>query len=192
MCALIGNKTGAHSISPPGAYTALGRRRVHTLRGLSSPENYRGDVILESALGCPASEWIFLQSHPAELGYNSYAYNRPGVGWTQPTLMPRSIKRHYKDLNQLIAQAKISPGAIINGHSIGGLLAAMNRYFGFLRSSRFTAPKARPHSRTRTGINHTKLPIASEVFSTHVGASSTGRCTSSVGMHSNTHMSISA
>lgn len=113
----------SHAIAPPGEYVSMRDRKVHLLRAYAETAPDNGSVVFESALGCPLTEWVFLQLHLAKYGYTSYAYDRPGVGWTAPVPRAQSIQDHGRDLEELIGRLHVNSSSIVVGHSVGGLLA---------------------------------------------------------------------
>lgn len=79
-------------------------------------------VVLESALGCPCTEWAWVQTHLANRGINSLAWDRPGIGGTSPAgRSADTAARHVGRLEALMRSEGID-GAVLVGHSVGALL----------------------------------------------------------------------
>lgn len=105
--------------SPGGEVVAVAGHPIH-VRRCSEPG--RPWVLLESALGCPCTEWAWVQSHLACRGINSLAWDRPGIGATRPAgRTADATARHVARLEALMQQEGIDD-AVLVGHSVGALL----------------------------------------------------------------------
>ncbi|MFW6088462.1 MAG: alpha/beta fold hydrolase [Gemmatimonadota bacterium] len=104
---------------PPGKLVDIGGRRLHLVCA------GRGDpgVMLIGGLGDPYSVWAPLQAELARRT-RTCAYDRAGVGWSDPADTPRTAEAAARDLAALLAAARPFDGApVLVGHSIGGLYA---------------------------------------------------------------------
>jgi pimeloyl-ACP methyl ester carboxylesterase len=86
-------------------------------------------VILESAIAATSISWAPVQAQVA--GFTRVAsYDRAGLGWTQASSAPRTIRQMVSELSALLAAAALPPPYILAGHSFGALLI---RAFAHLR-----------------------------------------------------------
>ncbi|HSV02854.1 MAG TPA: alpha/beta fold hydrolase [Phenylobacterium sp.] len=106
-------------MNPPGQLIDIGGRRLHVVAaGEGAPA-----VVLESGGGGGASvqDWPVLR-RVARFA-RCLAYDRAGLGWSDPPTAPRSFEAMADDLAALLA-AVGEPGPIVLvGGSFGGLLA---------------------------------------------------------------------
>lgn len=103
---------------PPGRVIDIGGRRMHVLAmGGGSPA-----VIIVPALGANVFEWVrVLRASSAET--TVCAYDRAGLGWSDPQRGAVNIDSMADDLHDLLKAAGIAPPYIIAGHSMGGIVA---------------------------------------------------------------------
>jgi pimeloyl-ACP methyl ester carboxylesterase len=101
----------------------LGGRQLHVVRA-----GLRGDqptIVLEhGAFGC-ASDWGVVQARLSAKGLHSIAYDRAGLGLSDPGPQPRDGRALNADLSALLT-AMGEPGPfILAGHSMGGLMVRL-------------------------------------------------------------------
>lgn len=103
---------------PPGRLVDIGGRRIHFLAiGEGSPA-----VVIVPALGANVLEWVrVLRAASPET--TMCAYDRAGLGWSDPRHGPATIDAMADDLHALLEAAGIAPPYIIAGHSMGGIVA---------------------------------------------------------------------
>ena len=100
----------------PGELVNLNGHRLHLLsRGEGSPA-----VIFESGLMSTVLSWENLQPEIAK-ATRAVAYDRAGLGWSDPGSAPRDADQIVKELHSLLELAQISPPFILVGHSFAGL-----------------------------------------------------------------------
>jgi pimeloyl-ACP methyl ester carboxylesterase len=81
-------------------------------------------VILEAGLGDHLYSWYFLQKEVS--GFTRVcAYDRAGMGWSEPSRAPRTAGQIANELNTLLANAQEPGPYVLVGHSYGGLIARM-------------------------------------------------------------------
>jgi pimeloyl-ACP methyl ester carboxylesterase len=99
-----------------------GRRR----RGVrAGPEGARPLIVLEhGAFGC-AADWAVVQERLAAKGYRSLAYDRAGLGHSEPGPVPRDGKAINRDLTMLLAVLGEKGPFVLVGHSMGGLMVRL-------------------------------------------------------------------
>ncbi len=108
--------TGA---TPRGAFVDIGGRRLRLV--CEGPEDADPIVILEAGAFGLASDWAEVQTRLAAQGVRSLAYDRAGMGYSDPGPEPRDGVAIAGDLEALLAAAG-GPGPwILVGHSMAGL-----------------------------------------------------------------------
>jgi pimeloyl-ACP methyl ester carboxylesterase len=103
-----------------GQMIDIGGRRLRLVcQGpVSSP---RPTVILEAGAFGSAADWGVVQDKLAEQGIRSCAYDRAGMGLSDPSPAPRDGVNIAQDLEKLLAAAKVPGPYVLCGHSMGGL-----------------------------------------------------------------------
>lgn len=98
----------------------------HRLRVLESGALQPGPtVILECGIGgATAASWGWVQ-RGVERFAPVVAYDRAGLGWSEPGPMPRDGARLVEELHALLRNAGHAPPYVFVGHSYGGLLARL-------------------------------------------------------------------
>lgn len=80
-------------------------------------------VVLEcGAFGC-AADWAVVQEKLAAKGLRSLAYDRAGLGYSDPGPKPRDARAIAADLEALLAELGETGAVIWTGHSMAGLMA---------------------------------------------------------------------
>jgi pimeloyl-ACP methyl ester carboxylesterase len=102
----------------PGRLVDIGGRRIHLLAmGEGSPA-----VVIIPALGANVLEWVrVLRSALSET--TVCAYDRAGLGWSDPSHGPVSFDAMADDVHALLKADGIEPPYVIAGHSMGGVVA---------------------------------------------------------------------
>jgi len=106
----------------PGVLVAVGSHRMH-LRCLG-PSDARVTVILEAGGGGFSSHWTRVQELLAPR-VRSCAYDRAGLGWSEPGPAPRTMRQEVFELHELLDATRIHGPLVLVGQSIGGLLVRM-------------------------------------------------------------------
>ncbi len=100
----------------PGQLVDVGGYKLHiNCIGQGSPT-----VILESGLANPSSIWGWVQPEVAH-ATRVCAYDRAGVGWSDPGPEPRDGLQIARDLHTLLGKANVPGPYVLVGHSTGGL-----------------------------------------------------------------------
>lgn len=81
-------------------------------------------VVLESGAGSDSSVWNRVQAEVAKFA-RVCAYDRAGLGGSDPVSKPRTIVALTEDLHVLLANAKVSGPYVLVAHSLGGILARL-------------------------------------------------------------------
>lgn len=104
----------------PGSFVDVGGHRLHyTLTGA-------GDVtfVLEAGLGDYSGAWGEYGAALAELG-RVFAYDRAGLGWSEPGPGPATVQRAVAALHRALANAGVPGPYVLVGHSMGGAMATL-------------------------------------------------------------------
>jgi pimeloyl-ACP methyl ester carboxylesterase len=105
---------------PPGKLVDVGGRRLH----LACSGSGEPGVMLISGLGGTFASWG-ASFRDSIAGFSRVcAYDRAGIGWSDPAETPRTADAAARDLAALLAAARPFDGPpVVVGHSIGGLYA---------------------------------------------------------------------
>lgn len=105
---------------PPGLLVDVGGYRMHIYCiGQGSPT-----VVLDSGLGDYWLSWYKVQ--PAIAQYARVcAYDRAGLGWSDPSPQPRTSRVFAEELHTLLYKAAVPGPYVLAGHSLGGLNTRM-------------------------------------------------------------------
>jgi pimeloyl-ACP methyl ester carboxylesterase len=116
------------SVSPKahfrGEMVDLGGRGLRIVR--AGPANSpRPLVVLEhGAFGC-AADWAVVQERLADKGLRSVAYDRAGLGHSDPGPRPRDGRAIVSDLASLLRELDEPGPNVLVGHSMGGLMVRL-------------------------------------------------------------------
>jgi len=106
---------------PPGRWVDAGGHRLHLrIEGLNQPGP---TVILECGIGgATSNNWGWIEPEVARFA-RVVAYDRAGLGWSDPGPLPRDGRRIVAELHLALANAGLRGPYVFVGHSYGGLLA---------------------------------------------------------------------
>jgi pimeloyl-ACP methyl ester carboxylesterase len=117
---VIATQIDQSTYSPPGEMVDVGTHSLHiNCVGQGSPT-----VILEAANGGMSAHWVRVQQQVADTT-RVCAYDRAGLGWSEPGAEPRDAKQISSELHTLLTNAGIEGPYVLVGHSYGGLYARM-------------------------------------------------------------------
>jgi pimeloyl-ACP methyl ester carboxylesterase len=105
----------ARRYPPPGQLVDVGGYRLHIqCVGTGSPT-----VVLDAGLGGSSLDWSLVQP---ELGSTTRvcAYDRAGMGWSDPGPQPRTPRQIADELHTLLTNAGIAGPYVLVGHSLAG------------------------------------------------------------------------
>jgi len=113
----LGLRRDARRFPPPGRNFDIGGRRLHLYElGSGDPA-----VILEAGISATSLNWRHIQQ--AVAGFTrAVAYDRGGLGWSDPCLTPRTPSDIARELRTLLRAAAIEPPYVLVGHSFGALI----------------------------------------------------------------------
>jgi pimeloyl-ACP methyl ester carboxylesterase len=115
------------SVSPRAPYRGeridLGGRALHVVR--AGPRTPSPVIVLEhGAFGC-AADWAVVQERLAAKGLHSIAYDRAGLGHSDPGPAPRDGHAIVADLAALLCKLDEPGPYVLVGHSMGGLMVRL-------------------------------------------------------------------
>jgi len=103
------------STPPPGRLVDIGGHRLHLwCIGDGAPA-----VILDTGLGGTSTGWGFVQPEIARFT-RVCAYDRAGIGYSDPGQSPRTARRIASELAELLARGRIDRPVVLVGASSGG------------------------------------------------------------------------
>lgn len=98
----------------------VGGRRLRAVP--AGPHEAEPLIVLEhGAFGC-AADWAVVQARLAARGLRSLAYDRAGLGLSDPGPLPRDGAAAAADLGALLAALGETGPMVLVGHSMGGLM----------------------------------------------------------------------
>jgi pimeloyl-ACP methyl ester carboxylesterase len=102
---------------PPGRIisTRSGRFHVYELGAGETP------VILEAGIAATSLSWALVQQEAAKFA-RVIAYDRAGLGWSDPPNTPRTPANIARELREWLDAAEVQPPFLLVGHSFGGLV----------------------------------------------------------------------
>jgi pimeloyl-ACP methyl ester carboxylesterase len=101
---------------PPGQLIDIGGRRLHLLcAGKVSDRT----VVIEAGSGNDVTLWQGILGRVSRFAHVC-AYDRAGLGWSDPVSGPRSFDDRARDLHSLLQRADVPGPYILVGHSYGG------------------------------------------------------------------------
>lgn len=116
----IATQSDQRNYPAPGQLVDVGGYRLHIYCvGQGSPT-----VILEAAADMMSADWGWIQPEIAK-HTRVCAYDRAGMGWSEPGPQPRDARQISAELHSLLANAGIAGPYILVGHSAGGLYVRM-------------------------------------------------------------------
>ena len=107
-------------VTPQSSMVDMGGRKLH-VRTAGTARSGVPTVVFESGLGTPAVFWAGVQSSVAE-STRTIAYDRAGVGMSEPATAPPTVKHVVGELHALLAKLDAPPPYLLVGHSWGGPL----------------------------------------------------------------------
>src|SRR5215216_4323460 len=117
---VIATQIDQRTYLPPGEMVNVNGRLMHiNCMGEGSPK-----VILEAANFGMSAHWVRVQQ---QLGKTTRvcAYDRAGMGWSEPGPEPRDARQISSELHTLLKGASTEGPYVLVGHSYGGLYARM-------------------------------------------------------------------
>jgi pimeloyl-ACP methyl ester carboxylesterase len=117
------------ALQPRGELILVEGRRFHVVR--IGPLDAGPTVLLEAGSFGFSADWAVVQHQLAQQGVRSIAYDRAGMGLSDPGPSPRDGLAIISDLERLLAALDEAGPFVVTGHSMAGLhihhFAARNR-----------------------------------------------------------------
>lgn len=120
-CAVLGQQTG-HSDRPTSEtrFVDVGGHKLRfEVAGTASAAPAAPTVVFDSGLGTGLRDWRGIVPEVARFA-RVVAYDRAGLGESQPGPEPRSFTQAATELHTLLRNAGIAPPYVLVGHSLGG------------------------------------------------------------------------
>jgi pimeloyl-ACP methyl ester carboxylesterase len=106
----------------PGVLVDIGGHKLH-LRCVG-PADRKPTVILEAGGGGSSKDWSLVQDRLSPR-VRTCAYDRAGLGRSEPGPSPRTMRQEVFELHALLETAKVPGPFVLVGQSIGGLLVRL-------------------------------------------------------------------
>jgi pimeloyl-ACP methyl ester carboxylesterase len=114
----VTSELGRSATPPPGEMIDVGGRELHLL---VSGDGRGPTIVLEAAMFGFSSQWAWVQQE-LESTHTVVAYDRPGLGWSDPDphgVDPDSVA---DDLHTALRRQGLQEPWVLVGHSTGGLM----------------------------------------------------------------------
>ena len=106
----------------PGDLVDIGGHKLH-IRCVG-PAGETPTVILEAGGGGYSKDWSRVQDLLSRRA-RTCAYDRAGLGWSEPGPAPRTMRQEVFELHALLTAARVPGPYVLVGHSIGGLVVRL-------------------------------------------------------------------
>ena len=116
---LIGLRRADRTYAPPGTMVSVDRQRLHVVSaGTGTPP-----VVFEAGVAASSLSWARVLPGIAAFTH-ACAYDRAGLGWSDPARGPRTVAGMLAELRGVIAHAQTATGSpcVLVGHSFGAFL----------------------------------------------------------------------
>jgi len=114
----VGTRRCARLYPPPGMMIDVGGQHLH----LVCAGNRRPTVLFESGIAASSLSWARVR-HDVATFTRTCAYDRAGLGWSDPGRTPRTVARMIAELHAVVAHAASDGPVVLVGHSFGAFLA---------------------------------------------------------------------
>ena len=113
----IGGRRDARRFPAPGRFVDISGRRLHlVIRGEGAPA-----VWFESAIAASSLSWSRVQ-HDVAAFTTACAYDRAGLGWSDPPAAPLTLATVVDDLRSVISKSRCPTPCVLVGHSFGAFV----------------------------------------------------------------------
>jgi pimeloyl-ACP methyl ester carboxylesterase len=114
----IGLARDARRFPAPGRLIDIGSAKLHAeITGAGFPP-----IVFEAGIAATSLSWRLIQAEVAKTS-QTIAYDRAGLGWSDPIIKPRGLWQLVEELRAMLDRAKIPRPRILVAHSFGGLIA---------------------------------------------------------------------
>lgn len=113
----VGARRASHLFLPPGSMVNVAGERLHLVcSGAGGPP-----VMFESGVAACSLSWTRVVRDVSAFT-RACAYDRAGLGWSDPPRGPRSVARMLGELQGVLANAAAERPSVLVGHSFGAFL----------------------------------------------------------------------
>jgi len=113
----VGARLSARRYPPPGALVDVDGQRLHRVcTGTGKPL-----VLFEAGIAASSLSWTLVMPEVAAFT-RACAYDRAGLGWSDPSQSARTVDRMVAELRGVLAGADSRKAAVLVGHSFGAFL----------------------------------------------------------------------
>ncbi len=112
----------ARAYPAPGEMVQVGDHRMHVMRSGQGPT-----VVFENGPGGVALDWSLVAPQVDEYA-TTIAYDRAGLGWSEPADGPRDINTLVAELKRTLEAIEAPAPYVLVGHSYGGLIVRAYAY----------------------------------------------------------------
>ena len=113
----IGVRASARRYAAPGVIVTVDGQRLHVVCAGSGQPN----VLFESGIAASSLSWARVLPQVATFT-RVCAYDRAGLGWSDPCRAPRTLSRMLRELRGVLGDRATTEPAVLVGHSFGALL----------------------------------------------------------------------
>lgn len=106
----------------PGELVDVGGHRLHVHRSGSGPA-----VVFDAGAGGTNPDWALVRDDVDQFA-TTVAYDRAGLGWSEPGPKPRTALRQVAELRTALQRSGVEPPYVLVGHSWGGLVMRAYTY----------------------------------------------------------------
>jgi pimeloyl-ACP methyl ester carboxylesterase len=115
----VGARRAAQRYAAPGMMIDVDRQRLHVL----CAGNGRPTVLFESGIAASSLSWARVLREVGTFT-RACAYDRAGLGWSDPAKGPRTLARMLGELRGVVANAATAGPYVLVGHSFGAFLVS--------------------------------------------------------------------
>jgi pimeloyl-ACP methyl ester carboxylesterase len=113
----VGARVSARRFPPPGELIDVEGQRLHLVcAGAGRPT-----VLFEAGIAASSLSWTRVMPEVAAFTH-ACAYDRAGLGWSEPSRTTRTVDRMVAELRGVLAHSVSSGPAVLVGHSFGAFL----------------------------------------------------------------------
>ena len=106
----------------PGGLVDVGGHRLHIHRSGTGPT-----VVFDAGAGGTSDDWALVRAGLEGIA-TTVAYDRAGLGRSQPGPTPRSVPTQVTELRAALRQSNLQPPYVLVGHSYGALVVRAYAY----------------------------------------------------------------
>ena len=115
---LMGCANEQQQLKAPGEFFDVGGHRLHAV--ICGEQREKLPIVFEAGLTAMSSCWAWAQEEAAK-ATKTLAYDRAGLGWSEPSGKPKDARTIADELHTLIQKANFPRPFVFVGHSMGGI-----------------------------------------------------------------------